>query len=101
MENGDIIDSNIMASHNGHVKGRLHGQCWFVSITISDPWIQADIGSQTCVSGVATQGDPDSGEYADWVSSFWVSTFRDGPTSPQIFVKENGQNKVRIYLLFA
>ena len=98
MENGDIPDANIMASHNGYVKGRLHGQNWCVSISTTDPWIHADIGYQTCVSGVVTQGDGQSGAYADWVSSFWVSTFETSTASTQVFVKENGVNKVSLIL---
>ena len=96
MENGDIPDTSITASHSGHLKGRLQGQNWYVSMGITDPWIQADIGYQTCVSGVVTQGDGDSGNLADWVSSFWVSTFQTNTASTEVFIKENGVNKVSL-----
>ena len=97
-ENGDIPDANIMAS-DGNQKGRLNTPHPFEKtpgeITSgNDPWIQADIGYQTCVSGVRTQGDGESGVIADWVTSFWVSTFQTNTTSTQVFIKENGVNKV-------
>ena len=97
MENGDIPDTNIMASH-GNMKGRLHGQYWDVSTitSITNPWIQADIGYQTCVSGVVTQGDGHSGTAGDWVTSFWISTFQTNDNSAQVFIKENGVNKVSL-----
>ena len=101
MKSGDIPDGSITASHSGHLKGRLYGPGWYVASGITDPWIQADIGYQTCVSGVVTQGDGQSGSSADWVSSFWVSTFQTSTTSTPVFIKENGVNKVGLILFFA
>ena len=97
MENGDIPDANIVSS-DGNQKGRLNTPYAF-ELTPSqitsgnDPWIQADIGYQTCVSGVRTQGDGET-DAPDWVTLFWVSTFQTSTTSAQVFIKENGQNKV-------
>ena len=89
--NGDIPDSNIQASH-GSSKGRLNGSP-FHSIVTGKPWVEADIGYRTCVSGVVTQGDGHSGTAADWVTLFLVSTSQCSNTT-QVFVKENGQAKV-------
>ena len=102
MENGDIPDANIMVS-DGNQKGRLNTPNP-VELTPSqitngnDPWIQADIGYQTCVSGVVTQGDGEGGADEDWVTSFWVSSFQTSTTSTQVFIKENGENKASLIL---
>ena len=102
MENGDIPDANIITS-DGDQKGRLDTLQPFEltpsQITSgSSPWIQTDIGYQTCVSGVVTQGDGESGADADWVTVFWVSTFQTSKASTQVFIKENGANKVSLIL---
>ena len=85
MENGDIPDANIRASTSFSEKfpaknGRLFGAWpsmgpWSVEGTVSDPWIQADIGYQTYVSGVVTQGDGGYGSNPNWVTTLKVSTF--------------------------
>ena len=100
MENSDIPDANIRVS-DGNQKGRLNTlnpvELTPNQITSgNDPWIQADIGYQTCVSGVVTQGDGEGGADSDWVTSFWVSTFQTSATSTQVFIKENGVNKVSL-----
>ena len=98
MENGDIPDANIMVSH-GNQKGRLHSAHEFeITPSVTNPFIQVDIGYQTYVSGVVTQGDGDSGTAGDWVTSFWVSTFQNSTASTQVFIKENGENKVSLIL---
>ena len=78
MENGDIPDANIQAIVSTYSdyparNGRLSGtQLWSVPGSVSNPWIQADIGYQTYVSGVVTQGD--GGHYSpDWVTTLKVS----------------------------
>ena len=98
MENGDIPDANIQASH--HVRYLLRARLgdtrsypWDVSGDISRPWIQADIGYQTCVTGVVTQGDGSADD--DWVTSFSVSTFLSDSSSV-MFVTEQGRLKVRL-----
>ena len=96
MENSDIPDANIMASQ-GNEKGRLNAQIpFYLSRALSDPWVQANIGYQTCVSGLVTQGDGGHSGADDWVTSFWVSTYQVDLTSTQTFIKENGQNKVSL-----
>ena len=97
MENGDIPDANIMTS-DGNQKGRLNTANAFERSSGNDPWIQADIGYQTCVSGVVTQGDGESGDDADWVTLFWISTFQTSTASTQVFIRENGVNKVSLIL---
>ena len=59
MANDDIPDSNIQTSH-GSSKGRLYGPPFHSRVT-GNPWVEADIGYRTCVSGVVTQGDGHSG----------------------------------------
>ena len=59
MENGNIPNENIKTSHVGRDpwEARLNGpKFWACSGDIVAPWIQADIGYQTYVSGVITQG---------------------------------------------
>ena len=91
VENGDIPDGNIQASsiyninglYHAH-KGRLNaGSSW--AAPGHQPWIQADVGYQTYVSGVATQGYGNS-----WVTSIKVSTFYMTTTDDEIFVSDGG-----------
>ena len=89
VENGDIKDGNIQASSIYYdnqafstYKGRLNGNSyWATNGGINEPWIQADIGYQTYVSGVATQGYPQ-----EWVTSIKVSTFFMTAADDEIFV---------------
>ena len=94
MENGDIPDANIQASsvwsssqpaHNGRLN-KASGHGWLGGWGDNQPWIQADIGYQTYVSGVATQGATDG-----WVTSFKVSTFYMTTTDEEIYVSEHGK----------
>ena len=67
MENGDIPNENIEASHQYSSypasKARLNGiKFWACAGSLASPWIQADIGYQTYVSGVITQGDGGIGD---------------------------------------
>ena len=72
MTSWQIPDANIQTSAEARGNGRLRGNSPFQAPNdASDPWIQADIGYQTCVSGVKTQGI--AGD--NFVTSFWVSTF--------------------------
>ncbi|XP_072017339.1 lactadherin-like [Amphiura filiformis] len=83
MKNGDIPDGNIQASseynsHHAARKGRLNVglPSWHsAGFQRGKTWIQADIGYQTYVSGVITQGDGVLGIGRDFVTSFKVSTF--------------------------
>ena len=67
---------------------------------VQQPWVQADIGYQTYVSGVVTQGDGgDGGD--DWISSIKVSTFLMSTNDEEVFVKD-GQGEVIVskYITF-
>ena len=86
MENGDIPDENIHASSVNEYfyarKGRLNKQFgWSPEEKDILPWIEADVGYVTSVTGVIIQG---GGEYYDfWVTSVHVeiSTFLDSLVS--------------------
>ena len=108
MENGDIPDENIKASHVGRDpwEARLNGQTfWYCSGDIIAPWIQADISYQTYVSGVITQGDGGDiftngrvGTTVDWVTSLKVSTFSMSISDQEVFVTdEEGNIKVSVF----
>ena len=105
MENGDIPDENIQASseyssYNMHAyKARLNAAtAWAANNDI--PWIQADIGYQTYISGVITQGDNGYGGFDDWVTSFKVSTFFTSNEDAEVFVAdENGSALVSSFLV--
>ena len=100
MKNSDIPDANIQAStYEGHPakNGRLFGALppWSAPRSTSNPWIQADIGYQTNVSGVVTQGDEGWGNVPDWVTTLKVSTFKVNTTNVEEFVTdESGEVKV-------
>ena len=68
----------------------------------SQPWIQADIGYQTHISGVVTQGEGDHGGDSDWIKSIKVSTFYMTTSDEEIFVKDlGGEIKVNKFLAVA
>ncbi|XP_072017349.1 retinoschisin-like [Amphiura filiformis] len=101
IRNGDIPDENIKASSeysSRHTvsKGRLNGKppTWHAAASQNGTtWIQADIGYQTYVSGVITQGDGTTGVGVDYVTSFKVSTFlADG--AKEVFVEDQNGNAI-------
>ena len=104
MKNGDINDENIQASsyqnYDGYTfygfYGRLHGNdYWWASLDEEAPWLQADIGYPTNITGVVTQGDGGGGSKDDWVTSLKVSTFSQNTSDEEIFIKnENGTDMV-------
>ena len=98
MEDGSIPNENIQASsvYSSFYasRARLNGAFWAADPNDIQPWIQADIGYQTYVSEVVTQGD---GSYKNWVTSLKVSTFKMSTNDTEIFVKDpNGQIMVNI-----
>ena len=106
MENGDIPDANIEASHSlndskyGPQQARLNGQGkpWRVSGSVSSPWIQVDIGYSTSVSGLLTQGYENDNGVGRWITKLKVSSFT-AANVPEVFIKdENGVDKVFIRL---
>ncbi|XP_072017305.1 neuropilin-1a-like [Amphiura filiformis] len=104
MENGGIPDANIQASSEwssgwAATKGRLNDpSSWYAAESQIGPiWIQADIGYQTYVSGVKTQGDEDTTVYyADWVTSFNVSTFVTTGAN-EVFVTDQNGNAITFW----
>ena len=97
MENGDIPRGNIRASgHSGNYypsQARLNGPSTWKS-GYGPQWIQADIGYQTYVAGVITQGHTNN-----WVSSFKVSIFQMTTVDDEIYVSEGGEAKVKMTIL--
>ena len=100
MENRDILNDNIQAAstidpiYHPAWYARLNGDsCW--SGTGTTAWIQADIGYQTYVSGVVTQGDGAVGE-PHWVTSIKVSTFpvSSEDKDTEVFVKDGDGNHI-------
>ncbi|XP_072016512.1 lactadherin-like [Amphiura filiformis] len=97
MQNNDIPDENIRASsesNSGNYQARLgrlnDPSCW-AALTgqTGTIWIQADIGYQTHVSGVITQGDGGIGS-PDWVTTFKVSTFLTTGANEVFLEDQNG-----------
>ena len=79
MKSGEILLSSIYSPYGNYIErvrldsSDLHP--WNVIASSNHrPWIQADIGYQTCVSGVITQGDGLTID-DDWITSISVSTF--------------------------
>ena len=101
MENGDIPDENIEAYGTTSrcfptaddckpQQARLNGLKSWIGDSLQQPpfvWIQADIGYQTSVSGVVTQGNGNTINI-DWVSSIKVSTFSTSTDDEEVFVKD-------------
>ena len=108
MENGDIPDENIQAlsetdgavlqflAKEARLNASEEGSYWSPTSHNGGEWIQADIGYQTYVTGVVTQGDGGHGAH-DWVTSFKVSTFLRNADDQEIFISdEDGNVKVNI-----
>ena len=92
METGDIPDGNIRAS-SGHSNfparsARLNAASAWKALYEDEPWIQADIGYQTYISGIVIQG----GGYTDWVTSFKVSTFSISNNDSEMFITDESGN---------
>jgi len=88
MENGDIPNENIQASsiydsNYAAWNARINGLSPWVAGNEDNAWIQADIGYQTFVSGVVTQG---GGRIHRWVTSMKVSTFATSTEDTEVFV---------------
>ena len=95
MKDGDIPNGNIRASsyYNNHYPyyARLDGYGFWKVFDSRSPWIQADIGYQTYVTGVATQGVGSAR-----VTSFAVAAFLKTTSDDPILVSEPGRtNKVK------
>ena len=93
MMNEDIPNENIQASSelsSNYVAGnaRLNGQSfWATDREYINPWIQADIGYQTWVSGIITQGGGPS-----YVTFLKISTFSISISDAEVFIDDGIEN---------
>ena len=103
MENDVIPDSAITASSQDGwataANGRLNGaRFWSPSgpDAGANPWIQANIGYLTYVSGVMMQGDGGVGT-PDWVTSLKVSSSVEATGDTLVFIQNtSGTDKVSV-----
>ncbi|XP_072016296.1 uncharacterized protein [Amphiura filiformis] len=100
MADNSIPDSSITASSDTTTRlaihGRLNDPSHWDSKDLS-PWIQVDLGYQTYVTGVITQGDGGvGGTSVDWITKIRVSTFLMNQWDKEIFVKEAGIEKEEV-----
>ncbi|GFS03915.1 mucin 5AC, oligomeric mucus/gel-forming [Elysia marginata] len=100
-----VRDSQISASseldeNHSAPEGRLHSTgSWIPSIKEPESWIMLDLGRPTLVSGVITQGSPDSGrhvqDYHIYVSlngqDFMAYSDIPGGNSPYLFTGNSDQ----------
>ena len=87
---GDIPNKNIRASQNIFSfeawNARIGGTSkWAADGSTRTPWIQADIGYKTYISGVVTQGNAGVG-FVGWITSFKASTFYSSVLDEEIFI---------------
>ena len=96
MESGAIKDEQINAStryneNYGGEKGRLWNEkMWLSHQSDRNPWLQIDLGGQTKVTAVATQGRPPG--HGQFVSKYKLQYSNDGRTFN--YYKEEGRDKV-------
>ena len=107
MENHDIPDGNIKASsirnkYYDAYNARLNSySIWWAEEDAVSPWIQADLGYQTHVSGLITQGDGGFGDNADWITSLKVSTFSQSISDEEVFIMNaDNSDMVSMYMFF-
>ena len=96
MESGAIKDGQISASSKynnnyGGEKARLWNKgMWLTHILDKNPWLQIDLGGQTKVTAVATQGRI---SLSHWVSKYKLQYSNDGRTFN--YYMEEGREKVK------
>ena len=100
--NGNIKASSIYSESFDAYKARLNSfSIWWAEETAVEPWIQADLGYQTNVSGLITQGDGGFGGNADWITSLKVSTFALSLSDVEVFIKnDDGSDMVKYRSLY-
>ena len=93
MKNGEIPDENIDAvSHRDNFVPSLArldgagGNVWSTYLQVNNPWIEADIGYRTYVSGVVTQGCGNSA-YTCWTTKIRVS-ISSSELAPMVSIKD-------------
>ena len=99
MERKSISDNQISASSqlNGNhsaTLARLHSKAGAWSPLTDDlsPWLQVDLGSDTRVTGVATQG---SNAYKELVTKYYLQYSDDGVTFQ--FYKDVGDSSAKVF----
>ncbi|XP_066275207.1 uncharacterized protein [Branchiostoma lanceolatum] len=96
MESGAVPDSHITASsthpHCATNKARLHAAgAWCANSPLNtNQWLQVDVGAETTVTGVITQGRPVGNQ---WVKSYKLRFSRDG-TTWSTYLDKLGREKV-------
>ncbi|CAH1256881.1 MFGE8 [Branchiostoma lanceolatum] len=98
MESGAIPDSHITASTTypnpvcATNKARLHSAgAWCANHPVNtNQWLQVDVGAETTVAGVITQGRPVGNQ---WVTSYKLRFSRDG-TTWSTYLDKLGRDKV-------
>ena len=98
MENGDIPNENVQASSkispNEAWKARLNGlSYWLASLRHPYPWIQADIGYQTYITSVVTQGMNSA-----YSTKLKISTFYNSINDDEIFISDESSH-VKVSLI--
>ena len=102
MENGKIFNDKISASSEwdehaatyARLNFKIHGaQGWVSKTSDYSQWLQADLGSSTSVTAIATQGTPD--HFNNWVTKYRLKYRGDGvafhfykapsDTSPKVY----------------
>ena len=105
IENGDIPDERISASsyrsRNGldfvAALGRLNGDSfWSTFNSDVEPWIQADIGYETYLSGVITQGC--GADFPCYITSFKASTSNETHSDME-FVHDPNTGQPKVFLI--
>ncbi|XP_030838780.1 lactadherin-like [Strongylocentrotus purpuratus] len=78
VEDGRIPDSSLTSSSDKAYNGRLNNVtgagAWVAAAADSNSWVKVDLGEDTLVTGVITQGWHNE---ASWVTSFQISYSRD------------------------
>ncbi|XP_078586400.1 uncharacterized protein LOC144868275 [Branchiostoma floridae x Branchiostoma japonicum] len=105
MESGAIPDGHITASSQYNTgscaasKARLHSQegagAWCAEQFNKQQWLQVDVGAETTVAGVITQGRAasSSGHQTEWVTSYKLRFSTDGVTW-STYLDKFGREKV-------
>ena len=95
MESGDINDNQITSSSGESQEGRLNNNDYWEVELGADLWIQVSMSQQTLVTGIITQGGPDT-TYEDWVRNLQIQY---GDTENTLmYISENGQPKVSTHV---
>jgi len=106
MNDYSILDDNLKASADRDERDATYARLdrnknnlrsWAAFGSEVEPWVQADLGYQTSVSGIITQGCGHPA-YSCWVTSVKVSYFVYSDTGDELFVEDpqTGEPMVRL-----